>query len=227
MFDWQHEDTSWTGAAEVAQMSAQAMDSYAFKTSSELTAARDYHIISAMRQVEAGTGTPSYGLVLRAQLSTQDKTRYSCSWIPKNRELRIEVKRVHIALHRAHRGTAGVADAGRIREVVRDRAVVRAAAARVGLVVDHRGLVEPSLVGLAITVVITRVARLGAGGTGGDRAGRAVLRHVADEVALPLADADADGARHVRGRRRCFVRSRDARARAAATATAGASGAAG
>jgi hypothetical protein len=83
-FDWQHADPTWIGNTEI-------QDSYAFKTSSELTAAHDYHVISSMRPVQTGTGPPSFGIVLRAQLSTQDKSRYSCSWIGKSRELRIEV----------------------------------------------------------------------------------------------------------------------------------------
>ena len=91
MFDWQHEDASWTGAASITQGSSNAQDSYAFKTAQELTNALDFHVISSMRQVNAGSGEPSLGIVLRAQLSLQDKNRYACSWIPKSRELRIEV----------------------------------------------------------------------------------------------------------------------------------------
>lgn len=90
-FDWQHEDPSWSGAAEITQSSSNTQDSYAYKTSAELTAAKDYHIISSMRQVNAGMGTPSLGIVMRAQLSAQDKSRYACSWLGKSRELRIEV----------------------------------------------------------------------------------------------------------------------------------------
>lgn len=90
-FDWQHEDASWTGDTEIVQTSTTAQNSYTYKTSSDLAAAADYHIISSMRQVQPGTGTPSYGVVLRAQLSAQDKSRYACSWIPKSRELRVDV----------------------------------------------------------------------------------------------------------------------------------------
>lgn len=90
-FDWQHEDTTWMGGAQITQSSSTEMDSYAYKTSSDLSAAPDYKIITSMRQTTAGSGTPSLGVVLRAQLNTQDKRRYICSWIPKNRELRIEV----------------------------------------------------------------------------------------------------------------------------------------
>jgi hypothetical protein len=90
-FDWQHEDASWMASGtEIAQTSSQVMDSYTYKTSSDLTAAPDVHVISSMRQVMNGTGTPSLGIVLRAQLSPQTKSRYTCSWISKNRELRVE-----------------------------------------------------------------------------------------------------------------------------------------
>jgi len=91
MFDWQHADPSWMGGTEITQTSTNAQNSYTYKTSAELAAASDYHVISSMRQVTPGTGTPSYGIVLRAQLSPQDKSRYSCNWIPKTRELRIDV----------------------------------------------------------------------------------------------------------------------------------------
>lgn len=91
MFDWQHQDATWTGGTEIRQSSAQVMDSYAFKTSAELTAAHDYHIISTMRIIQAGSGSPSLGVVLRAQLSAQDKSRYACTWLSKTHELRIEV----------------------------------------------------------------------------------------------------------------------------------------
>jgi hypothetical protein len=89
-FDWQHADSTWMGGAAITQTSEQAMNSYAFKMSTELMPVTDYHIISAMRQTMAGSGSPSYGIVLRAQSSLQDKTKYTCTWIPKNRELRIE-----------------------------------------------------------------------------------------------------------------------------------------
>ncbi|HEY5921483.1 MAG TPA: hypothetical protein VIV11_07420 [Kofleriaceae bacterium] len=91
-FDWQHEDPSWMGGAQITQTSTSAMDSYAYKTAAELTAAPDYKIISSMRQVQPGSGTPAFGIVLRAQLNAQDKMRYLCQWIPKQRELRIEVQ---------------------------------------------------------------------------------------------------------------------------------------
>jgi hypothetical protein len=91
MFDWQHEDNTWTGAAEITQSSSQIQNSYTYKTSSDLTAAKDYHVISSMRQVQPGSGEPSFGIVLRAQLDSQNKSRYACNWIGKLRELRVEV----------------------------------------------------------------------------------------------------------------------------------------
>jgi hypothetical protein len=91
MFDWQHEDASWTGATEIVQTSSSAQNSYAFKTAAELTAAKDVHVISSMRQVQPGSGSPSFGIVMRAQLDTQDKSRYACVWRAKARELALEV----------------------------------------------------------------------------------------------------------------------------------------
>ena len=91
MFDWQHADNTWSGAAEITQTSSQIQNSYTYKTSSDLTAANDYHVISSMRQVQPGSGEPSFGIVLRAQLDSQNKSRYACNWIGKLRELRIEV----------------------------------------------------------------------------------------------------------------------------------------
>jgi hypothetical protein len=90
-FDWQHEDGSWMGAAEIVQTSNNVQNSYAFKTSAELTAAKDVHVISSMRQVQPGSGSPALGITLRAQLDTQDKSRYACLWSNKARELYIEV----------------------------------------------------------------------------------------------------------------------------------------
>jgi hypothetical protein len=90
-FDWQHEDDSWMGAMEITQSSAQAQDTYAYKTSAELTAAPDVHVISSMREVRSGSGEPALGIVLRAQLSTQDKSRYACMWSTKTRDLFLEI----------------------------------------------------------------------------------------------------------------------------------------
>lgn len=92
MFDWQHEDSSWTGAAQIVQSSDNAMDSYTFRTQAELTQAMgNYRVIAAMKPTSIGSGTPSLGLVLRAQLDFQKKDRYSCNWLPQDRELRVEV----------------------------------------------------------------------------------------------------------------------------------------
>jgi hypothetical protein len=44
-----------------------------------------------MRQIQPGSGSPSFGITLRAQLDTQDKSRYACLWSSKARELFIEV----------------------------------------------------------------------------------------------------------------------------------------
>jgi hypothetical protein len=93
MFDWQHEHTSWTAmSGEIRQTSSSAQNSYAYKTSAELLAAPNVRVISTMRETTAGNGTPALGIVLRAQLSTQNKSRYTCSWVPKDRQLRIEVQ---------------------------------------------------------------------------------------------------------------------------------------
>ena len=90
MYDWIHEDASWTGDAEIKQTSAQVQGSYTFKTNAELTALRDYKVTATMRQTTAGSGSPAMGIVLRAQLSTQDKQRYACMWSFKAKELWIE-----------------------------------------------------------------------------------------------------------------------------------------
>ncbi|HEY5946728.1 MAG TPA: hypothetical protein VIV40_14595 [Kofleriaceae bacterium] len=91
MFDWQHADTSWTGGTEITQTSNNVQNSYTFKTSAELTAAKDVHVISSMRQIQPGTGSPAFGIALRAQLDTQDRSHYACMWSSKARELYIEV----------------------------------------------------------------------------------------------------------------------------------------
>jgi hypothetical protein len=89
-FDWQHADPAWTGATEILQTSTTAADSYAYVTSSDLTAANNYHVISSMRQGQQGNGMPNLGIVLRAQLSQQEKARYACTWTPKSRTLQIQ-----------------------------------------------------------------------------------------------------------------------------------------
>jgi hypothetical protein len=90
-FDWQHADSSWMGGAEITQSSSNAQDTYTYKTTAELTAAKDVHVISSMRQIRGGSGEPALGIVLRAQLSTQDKSRYACMWSPKTRNLFLDV----------------------------------------------------------------------------------------------------------------------------------------
>jgi hypothetical protein len=90
MFDWIHEDPSWNGMAEITQTSAQAQNSYTFKTNSDLTAAKDYKVTATMRQITAGSGTPTMGIALRTQLSTQDKQHYACMWSFKTKELTIQ-----------------------------------------------------------------------------------------------------------------------------------------
>jgi hypothetical protein len=91
-FDWQHVDASWMGSAtEIVQTNNNVQNSYAFKTSAELTGAKDVHVISSMRQIQPGSGSPAFGITLRAQLDTQDKSRYSCLWSNKARALYIEV----------------------------------------------------------------------------------------------------------------------------------------
>jgi hypothetical protein len=93
MFDWLHEHSSWTAmSGEIRQTSSSAQNSYTYKTSAELIAAANVRVISTMRETTAGNGTPTLGVVLRAQLSPQDKSRYTCSWVPKDRQLRIEVQ---------------------------------------------------------------------------------------------------------------------------------------
>jgi hypothetical protein len=87
---WVDADMTWMGGADIKQTSSQVQNSYAFRTSAELTNAKDYRVTATMRIVQTGSGSPAYGIVLRAQLSTQDKSRYACTWIPKGKELRLE-----------------------------------------------------------------------------------------------------------------------------------------
>lgn len=88
-FDWQTEGGTWAGdATEIQQSSTTTQDAFAYRTAAELTAAPDVRVIASMRPITNGSGTPSLGIVLRAQLS--DKPRYSCSWSPKDRQLRLE-----------------------------------------------------------------------------------------------------------------------------------------
>ena len=88
-FDWIDPGGTWTGGAEIKQTSAQVNNSYTFKTNAELSAVKDYRVIAAMRPIREGNA-PAYGIVLRAQLSTQDKSHYSCSFLPKTKQLLLE-----------------------------------------------------------------------------------------------------------------------------------------
>jgi hypothetical protein len=89
-FDWQTQGGTWTGnATEIHQASSSAQDTFAYRTAAELTAAKNVRVIASVRQITQGSGSPSVGIVLRAQLN--DKPRYSCDWSGKDRQLRIEV----------------------------------------------------------------------------------------------------------------------------------------
>lgn len=89
-FDWLNAGGKWAGTTEISQTNKNAMDTYAFPASSAFAAPSDYHVISSMREVGTGGGTPSIGIVLRAQPTTQNKARYSCTWTPKTRTLQLE-----------------------------------------------------------------------------------------------------------------------------------------
>jgi hypothetical protein len=88
-FDWIDPSGTWTGGAEIKQTSAQINNSYIFKTNAELSTAKDYRVIASVRPIREGNA-PAYGIVLRAQLSTQDKSRYVCSFLPRTKELVLE-----------------------------------------------------------------------------------------------------------------------------------------
>jgi hypothetical protein len=88
--NWIDPDGTWMGGPEIKQTSSQAQNSYAFRSSAQLMDTKDYRVTATMRIVQQGSGSPSYGIVLRAQLSSQDKSRYACIWIPKGKELRLE-----------------------------------------------------------------------------------------------------------------------------------------
>lgn len=91
-FDWQHENPSWMAtSSEIQQTSSSVQNSYAFKTNAELTSANDVHVISSMRQLQLGNGTPALGIALRTQLDLQNKSHYACMWSSKARSLAIEL----------------------------------------------------------------------------------------------------------------------------------------
>jgi hypothetical protein len=87
-FDWQVEGGTWTGDTnEITQASTTTQDAFVYKTGANITAAPDYRVIATMREVTPGSGSPSLGIVLRAQLGS--KPRYSCEWSAKTRLLMI------------------------------------------------------------------------------------------------------------------------------------------
>lgn len=88
-YDWIDPGGTWTGAAEIKQTSSNVNNSYTFKTNAELAAAKDYRVIASMRPIREGNA-PAYGIVLRAQLQAQDKSRYACSFLPKTKQLVLE-----------------------------------------------------------------------------------------------------------------------------------------
>ncbi len=88
-FDWIDPTGTWTGGPEIKQTSANVNNSYVFKTNAELSAVKDYRVIASMRPIREGNA-PAYGIVLRAQLSTQDKSRYACTFLPKTKQLVLE-----------------------------------------------------------------------------------------------------------------------------------------
>lgn len=89
-FDWQVSAGSWSGdTTEIQQASTTTQDAFAYRTAAELTAAPNVRVIASMRSVNNGSGVPTLGIVLRAQLS--DKPRYSCDWSPKDRKLILQL----------------------------------------------------------------------------------------------------------------------------------------
>jgi hypothetical protein len=89
-FDWQTQGGTWSGdATEIRQANETTQDAYAYRTAAELASAKNVRVIASLRQITPGSGTPSLGIVLRAQLS--DKPRYSCDWSAKDRQLRLEL----------------------------------------------------------------------------------------------------------------------------------------
>jgi hypothetical protein len=88
-FDWQTSAGTWDGDQnEIHQTSTSTQDAFAYRTAAELTAAPNVRVIATMRPITPGSGSPSLGVVLRAQLG--DKRRYTCDWSAKDRQLRIE-----------------------------------------------------------------------------------------------------------------------------------------
>jgi hypothetical protein len=86
---WQHDPGGdWIGGAEITQMAASAMDTYAYHSGAQVAGKRDYRVIASMRTLADGMGTPAFGIVLRAQAGT-NKSRYACFWDRKNRQLQL------------------------------------------------------------------------------------------------------------------------------------------
>jgi hypothetical protein len=86
MFDWVRTGSTWVGGPEIKQTASNVDDSYTFKTTST---ANDYRVIATMRPIREGNA-PAYGIVLRAQTSLQDRSRYACTFLPRLKELRLE-----------------------------------------------------------------------------------------------------------------------------------------
>lgn len=85
-FDWVRTDATWGGGPEIKQTASNVSDSYTFNST---VAANDYRVIATMRPIREGNA-PAYGIVLRAQTSLQDRSRYACTFLPKLKELRLE-----------------------------------------------------------------------------------------------------------------------------------------
>jgi hypothetical protein len=88
-YDWQSQGGTWGGDAnEITQSSTSAQDAFAYRSAANLGTAANVRVIASMREIASGPGSPSLGIVLRAQLS--DKSHYSCDWSAKDRQLRID-----------------------------------------------------------------------------------------------------------------------------------------
>lgn len=88
--EWQAEDPGWSGTpTEIRQASSSDQLSYTYPTPAPLTTAPDVHVVATMREINRGTGAPNLGIVLRAQLSPNDRERYTCTWNGKDRLLEL------------------------------------------------------------------------------------------------------------------------------------------
>ena len=79
MFDWQHADNTWSGAAEITQTSSQIQNSYTYKTSSDLTAANDYHVISSAAASRASASCYARSSTRRTRAATRATGSASCA----------------------------------------------------------------------------------------------------------------------------------------------------